>query len=193
VAKAFTSKFSLDYSSIQVSKHSPTDFLVTIFDCDTFEEAAAQNSFPFSGRDFCLCRWSPRDNGNWAAMRFYVRLGLEGIPLHLWTESFATRVIGRTCSLHFAEEHSRCREATNVFELLAWTADPCAIPLRVWLTVIDPDTSVDVPQVQVHWQRPVKPKRGMVYDVLVHLLSIEDTRKHRADGRLLFYSFHPTM
>jgi hypothetical protein len=155
VAEAFTSKFGLDYSRIQVSKHNPADFLVTIFDRDAFEEAAARNSFPFGGRDFRLRRWSPRDNGNRAAMRFYVRLGLEGIPLHLWTESFAVRVIGHTCSLHFTEEHS---EATDVFELLAWTADPCAIPLRVWLTITDPNTGVAVPQVQVHWQRPIEPK-----------------------------------
>jgi hypothetical protein len=126
-------------------------------------------------------------------MRFYVRLGLEGIPLHLWTESFAARVIDRTCSLHFAEEHSRRREAIDVFELLAWTADPFAIPLRVWLTVTYPDTGAAVPQVQVHWQRPVEPKRGMIYDVLVHLLSIKDMRRCGPDGQTLFYSFHTTM
>jgi hypothetical protein len=157
VAEAFTSKFGLDYSRIQVSKHNPTNFLVTIFDRDAFEEAAARNSFPFGGHDFRLRRWSPRDNGNRAAMRFYVRLGLEGIPLHLWTESFAVRVNGHTCSLHFTEEHSRRREATDVFELLAWIADPCAIPLRVCSRSLIL-TGVAVPQVQVHWQRPIEPK-----------------------------------
>jgi hypothetical protein len=33
----------------------------------------------------------------------------------------------------------------------------------------------------------------MVYDVLVHLLSIEDMRRCGPDGRPLFYSFHTTM
>jgi hypothetical protein len=50
VAEAFASKFGLAYSSIQVSKHSPADFLVTIFDHDAFEEAAGHNSSPFGGR-----------------------------------------------------------------------------------------------------------------------------------------------
>jgi hypothetical protein len=64
-------------------------------------------------------------------MRFYVHLCMEGLPQHLWTESFAAAVIGRSCSLHFAEEHSRRRESIDVFELVAWTADPVAIPFRV--------------------------------------------------------------
>jgi hypothetical protein len=62
-------------------------------------------------------------------MRYYVRLGLEGVPLHLRTESIATWIIGRTCSLHYAKEHSRRREAIDVFEHLAWTSDLRAIPL----------------------------------------------------------------
>jgi hypothetical protein len=136
IAEAFTSKFGLDYSSIPLPV-----FLVTIFDRDAFEEAAGRNSFPFGGREFRLCRWSLRDHGNRAAMRYYVRLGLDRIPLHMWTDNFAARVIGRSCSLHFTKEHSRCREATDIFEELAWTADPCAIPLPVWLMVTDPDTS----------------------------------------------------
>jgi hypothetical protein len=116
---------------------------------------------------------------------------LEGLPLHLWTESFATAVISRSCSLHFAEEHSRRRESTDVFELAAWTANPVAIPLWVWLTVTDPDQSGwSSPQVVIHRQRPREPKRGMVYDVLIHLSSIEDSRRLDSDGRPLFYQLH---
>jgi hypothetical protein len=72
-------------------------------------------------------------------MRFYARLCLEGLPLHLWSERFAAAVLGRSCALHSAEESSRRRESTEVFELVAWTADPVAIPLHLWLTVVDPD------------------------------------------------------
>jgi hypothetical protein len=72
-------------------------------------------------------------------MRFYVKLCLEGLPLHLWSETFAAAVISRSCSMHFAAGRSRRRESTDVFELSAWTADPVAIPLRVWLTVTDAD------------------------------------------------------
>jgi hypothetical protein len=40
VSDAFISNFGLDQSSIQVSRHYPADFLVTIFDRDAFEEIA---------------------------------------------------------------------------------------------------------------------------------------------------------
>jgi hypothetical protein len=123
-------------------------------------------------------------------MRYYVKIYLEGLPLHLWSESFATVVIGRSDSIHYAEEHSRRRESTNVFELMAWSTDPTAIPLRVWLTVLDPDrSSHGSPSVTIHRQRPLESKRGMVCEVILHILTIEDTRHHGPDGRLLFYPF----
>jgi hypothetical protein len=104
---------------------------------------------------------------------------------------FAAAVIGGSCSLHFAEEHSRRRVSTNVFELAAWAADPVAIPLRVWLTVTDPDPSgKSSPQVVIHKQHPREPKRGMVYDVLIHLSSVEDSRRLGSNGRPLFYQLH---
>jgi hypothetical protein len=100
VAEAFASQFGLDYSSIQVSKHSPADFLVSIYDWDAFEEAAGRDSFTFGGRQFRLRRWSKRDQANRAAMRYHhVCLSLEGVPLHLWIESFAAWIIGQSCTM----------------------------------------------------------------------------------------------
>jgi hypothetical protein len=123
-------------------------------------------------------------------MRYYVWLCLEGLHLHLQSESFTTAILGRSCTPHYAEEYSRRREASKVFELLAWAADPVAIPLRVWLTVLDPDSSGQASPwftVHIHRQRPSEPKRGMVYEVLIHVVSVEDTRRHGIDGRPLFY------
>jgi hypothetical protein len=122
IAEAFLSRFGLDHSSVHVSHHYPEDFR------DAFEEIAGRNSFPFGGCNFRLRCWSPRDHATRAAMRFYVHLSLEGLPLHLWSESFAAKVFGRSCLLHFAKEHYR-RESTDTFELMAWTADLAAIPL----------------------------------------------------------------
>jgi hypothetical protein len=191
VADAFANHFSIEPSSIQVSRHYPTDFLVTILDRIAFDVVATHRSFSHGGREFRLHRWSPRDQATRAAMRYYVHLSLEGLPLHLWSESFAAKVIGCSCSLNFTEEHSRRRESTEVFELVAWTTDPVTIPLRVWLTVTDPDSSgLTLPQVAVHRQRALEPKGGMVYDVLIHLSSVEDTRRLGPDGRPLLFPLH---
>jgi hypothetical protein len=190
VVEAFMSRFDLNQSSIQVSRHNPVDFLVSILDRDVFEEVAGRDSFTHGGRQFRLRRWSPKDQANRAAMRYHVRLCLEGLPLHLWSETFAAAVIGRSCSLHFAEERSRRREATDLFELMAWTADPVAIPLHVWLTVTDSDPSgQSSTRVVVYRQRPSEPRRGMVYDVIIHIISVEDTRRCGPDGRPHFYPF----
>jgi hypothetical protein len=124
-------------------------------------------------------------------MRYYVRLCLEGLPLHLWSDRFVAAVLGRSCALHFMEESSRRRESTEIFELMVWTTDPVAIPLRVWLTVLDADRSGHAsPRVVIHRLRPTEPRRGMVYEVLIHVVSVEDTRRIGTDGRPLFYPFH---
>lgn len=197
VAEAFMHQFNIDRINIQVSRHNPADFLVTISDRDAFEEATRRDSFTYGGRQFRLRRWSPLDQANRAVMRYHVRLCLEGIPMHMWTEDFVAWIISRSCSFHYAEEHSRRREATDVFELLAWTADPRSIPLRVWLTVTDPDhnsqtTPLDapLPLVYIHRQRPTVPIRGMVYEVLFHLVSVEDMRIPGPDGRPRFYPLY---
>jgi hypothetical protein len=140
VAEAFVYRFGLDHSSIQVSRHHPADFLVSILDRDVFEEVASRDSLNHGGRQFHLWCWSPRDQATHAGMRYYVRISLKGLPLHLWSESFTAAIIGRSCSLHYAEERSRRGESTEVFELLAWSANHVVIPLRVWLTVLDPQT-----------------------------------------------------
>jgi hypothetical protein len=51
------------------------------------------------GRKFRLRRWSPRDQATRAAMQFYIHLCLEGLPLHLWSESFAEAIM---------EDRARC-------------------------------------------------------------------------------------
>jgi hypothetical protein len=182
-------RFGLGHSSIQVSQHHPADFIMTIMDREVFEDIAGRDSFPYGDRQFCLHRWSPRDQATRAAMTYYTRICLEGLPLHLCLERFALAIIGRSCSLYYVEYHSRRRESTEVFELMEWTADPVAILLRVWLMVLDPDHGGQgTPVVTIHRQCPSEP-RGLVYDVILHILSIEDTRRHGPDGRPLFYPF----
>jgi hypothetical protein len=89
VAEAFMVRFGLDQSSIQVSHHNPTDFLVSILDRDVFKEVVHPDSFTHGGRQFRLHRWSLRDQATRAMMRYYVQMCLEGLPLHLWLGSFA--------------------------------------------------------------------------------------------------------
>jgi hypothetical protein len=141
VMEAFMSRFGLEQSSIQVSRHHPTDFLVTILDQDVFEEVASHHSFPHGGRQFRLRRWLPRDQATRASMRYYIRMCLEELPLHHLSDRFDGAVLVWSCALHFMEESSRRHESMEVFELLGWTMDPVAIPLRVWLTVLDADRS----------------------------------------------------
>jgi hypothetical protein len=56
---------------------------------------------------------------------------------------------------------------------------------------MDPDqSSCGSLQVIIHRQCPREPKRVMVYNMLIHLSSIEDTRRFSPDGRPLFFPLH---
>jgi hypothetical protein len=41
----------------------------------------------------------------------------------------------------------------------------------------------------IHRRWPAEPRRGMVYDIIIHILSIEDTRWRGSVCRLLFFPF----
>jgi hypothetical protein len=56
VVEAFMFRFGLDRSCIQVSRHHPADFLVSILDRDVFEELAGRVSFSYGGQQFHLRR-----------------------------------------------------------------------------------------------------------------------------------------
>jgi hypothetical protein len=63
----------------------------------------------------------------------------------------AVRALGRSCSIHYVQEHSRRRERTRSFDLWAWFSDPCEIPKEVWLTITKPGRELPPPGALCLW------------------------------------------
>lgn len=99
----------------------------------------------------------------------------------------AALILGRSCAIHYVEEHTRRRERTRTYDLWAWCADPCKIPKKVSLTITDPDAklpSVDIPLplVQFHHEEPTGLKHAMAYEIFLHVPVVEDLSFINGDG-----------
>ncbi|XP_037409639.1 uncharacterized protein LOC119272199 [Triticum dicoccoides] len=98
----------------------------------------------------------------------YVRLCIEGVPVHGWNEYVAAFVIGRGCSLDYIKQKSLRREDTRYLALWAWTSNPNTIPKVKWLTL----------PARGHRRRG---RPGLRHRVLIHLDLHEDHSKARDD------------
>jgi hypothetical protein len=84
-----------------------------------------------------------------------------------------SQVIGKLCSIHYVDGHTRRRERTRTYDLWAWSINPSGIAKEVWLTITDPDEfpSCDF---QVHHSAPTGLKFGLSNKLLIHVDVVED-------------------
>jgi hypothetical protein len=95
-----------------------------------------------------------------------VRLCIEGVPVHAWSEEVAAKVIGPHCAIHYVEGYSRRRDRTRTFNLWAWSFDPSKIAKQVILSITHPDSDFN------ERQRGRKGKYD--YKLHLHLDILED-------------------
>jgi hypothetical protein len=100
----------------------------------------------------------------------------------------ADKVLGKSCCIHYVEEHTRHRERTRTFDLWTWCSNPCKIPTEVWLTVTNPDAEqapVDTLLVAGHHDPLTDIKHGLAYRVLPHVATVEDLYFIHGNGGLV--------
>ncbi|KAL6641833.1 hypothetical protein ACP70R_020014 [Stipagrostis hirtigluma subsp. patula] len=182
VAEALSRFFGIRLFDFKVYRHRPEPFLLMFSDRRVKEMVEEHRVLDWGDFTFRFHPWRVERYADRAPHPFYVKLYLEGVPLHAWNEDVVAKIICDECVLHYVEENTRNRTDTRFYELWAYARDPFAIPQRVYLTVADPD--VRRPNAyQVTLDRPTEIKRGFVYTVLIHLDSAED---------LLYYHYPPS-
>lgn len=139
VSNAIRSQMNLDFGDFQVIKHYPEQYLVIFSNPQNWERVTRQRTIEDRGRVFKFAPWDETREAIDATMEFRVHVRIEGIPPHAWGPEVADKVLGKSCCIHYVEEHTRHRERTRTFDLWTWCSDPCKIPMEVWLTVTDPD------------------------------------------------------
>jgi len=139
VANALRSKLGMDLMEFQVVKHYPKQYLVILANERLRQRATRQQYLEDEGRIFNFASWSEGREAVDTNLEFRVNVRIEGIPPHAWGQDVAALILGRSCAIHYVEEHTCRQERTRTYDLWAWSVDPCKIPKRVWLIITDPN------------------------------------------------------
>jgi hypothetical protein len=181
VVNALEEELRIDRRGFRVVKHFPEQYLIFFADSRACYHALHHRVVRNRGRVFNFERWTERRGATESKLEFRVRLRIEGVPVHAWSEEVAARVIGPTCAIHYVEGYTRRRDRTRTYDLWAWSSNPSKIPKRVMLTISDPDRDEyehNDDSAQYHDSPPRGRKRGDVFRLHVHLDVVEDLSFH---------------
>jgi hypothetical protein len=140
VVEALEEQLHIDRHEFKVIKHYPEQYLIFFADSRALQRVLHQRDVRCRGRVFNFDQWTELRGSTECSLEFRVRLRIEGVPVHAWSEQVAAQVIAPHCAIHYVEGYSRRQDRTRTYDLWAWCSDPSKIAKRVLLSVTDPDT-----------------------------------------------------
>ncbi|CAO2194966.1 unnamed protein product [Urochloa humidicola] len=183
VVDALEEELRINRHEFKVVKHFPEQYLVLFNDSRACRHVLHRREVRSRGRVFYFDEWTEHRGAAASSLEYRVRLRIEGVPVHAWSEAVAAKVIGPTCAIQFVEGYSRRRDRTRTYDLWAWSSNPSKIPKKVILTITDPDREVSGNDDDVHHRDlPQGRKRGLEYKLHLHLDVVEDLSFHGGPG-----------
>jgi hypothetical protein len=176
-------RFGIDHSCIQVSRHNSADLLVSILDWMLLSRSQAETTSPMvvgsSGLGGGLPETRPAE------------------PQCVSTSSFAWKACHSISGLRPLPPPSSAGPApcTSRLAVPGGGSQPMCSSCQPGQPTPWPSLSASGSRslmlmlATIHRQRPSEPRRGMVYDVLLHVVSVEDMRRRGPNGRPLFFPF----
>jgi hypothetical protein len=123
--------------------------------------------------------WDVDALGDRTIIPFHVKLSLEAIPQHAWSQEIAEKVLCDEAIIHHVKGCTRLKTDQHCYPCWAFSKDPSKIPQVVFLTLASNEKEF-YSDAQVHFVRPRGVKQAHVFKVLVHLDVVKD---------LYFYHF----
>ncbi|CAN6276845.1 unnamed protein product [Urochloa humidicola] len=175
VIDALEEQLHISRYEVRVVKHFPEQYLVFFTDSRAYHRAIDHRGVRNQGRTFNFEPWTERRNAVEKHLEFRVRLRIEGLPPHAWSEEIAGKVIGQNCAIHYVEGPARRQDRTRSYDLWAWSANPSKIPKKVLLTITDPDREIPTgDDVELYHNPPRGYKGAFDYKLHIHLDVVED-------------------
>jgi hypothetical protein len=112
--------------------------------------------------------WELDEFGERAMIPFHVRLSLEGIPQHAWSQELADKFMCDEAIVHHVEENTRKKVDFRVFCCWAFSKDMSWIPQVVFLTMSSFEVEAHR-DAQVHFVRPRGMKHSHIFKILIHI------------------------
>jgi hypothetical protein len=96
--------------------------------------------------------WDLDEFGDRAIVPYHVKLSIEGIPQHAWSQHIADKVIGDAAIIHHVDECTRKKIDQRSYQCWAFSKEPSNIPQIVFLTMTDYEVD-PYSDAQVHFVR----------------------------------------
>lgn len=84
-------------------RHCPEHFLIVFKYLHHRDTAVASERLPISNLDVCIKPWRALPYADHYGLCHHVRLCLEGIPTHAWSESITKLVVARACDFDYVK------------------------------------------------------------------------------------------
>ncbi|KAJ1263888.1 hypothetical protein BS78_09G220600 [Paspalum vaginatum] len=185
--------FGLRHGEYQVVKHFPEQFLIKFASSETRNRAVHRGWAAYRGRVYNFEAWDEQRYAIEVVWEFRVKVRVEGIPVHCWSEEVAALALGKSCAIHYVQERTQRQERTRSFDLWSWCNNPSDIPKEVTLTVTVPDREmpsihIPLPRVDSRYDNPTDLKLGHKFNLRNHLEVVQDLSflrgRKRRDGQL---------
>jgi hypothetical protein len=150
-----------------------------------FTESRARDVVFIAGRvvdgsiKLCLHTWELDRFGDRVIIPYHIRFCIEGIPQHAWHKAIANAVLCDEAVVHHVESDTMDNIDQRSFNYWVLSKDNSKIPRDVYLTITKHDL-LSRRGGRIQFSRPRAPKQGHVFEVFIHIDTVED---------LMFYHY----
>ncbi|TVU45689.1 hypothetical protein EJB05_05185, partial [Eragrostis curvula] len=110
--------------NIAVSRHKPEDFLARFDYADQRDAAIRAGSVVISWTTFIIQPWRLGSTTRPASWFYHVKLYIENLPMHAWSEEGFKQLLGDVCVFDRMDVDTFSQENTEIFACLAWMQNP---------------------------------------------------------------------
>lgn len=166
-------------NDVRVVPFYPENFLVICSTRATRDAIFHAGGAPVGLTTLVFRPWTRLANAEEMTLLYKVIVELEGLPPHAWRLKTARKILKPYCWIERADDRALEKRGLDAFRVTAWTHNPNGIPTDVPLFISDDELPVthEDPEVQlIFGNLPpyLRRKKGLVYEVIVHLRSVAD-------------------
>ncbi|KAK3130567.1 hypothetical protein QOZ80_6BG0495200 [Eleusine coracana subsp. coracana] len=123
VAYALHDQLCIPLFNIRATRHQPQDFFVHFDHPNQQQLVVRRGSIDIGGSRLDIQPWR-HDPVNPHTMWYRVKIIIERLPLHAWSEEAFRQILGDICIFDRMQEASFTQTATDLFECWAWMWNP---------------------------------------------------------------------
>jgi hypothetical protein len=136
-----------------VYRSSCSLFIIIFSDKHARDEVYAAGRIFEEAIELRFFAWELDEFAEKSIIPYHVKLSIEGIPHHAWSQEIADKILCDEAIIHHVEEDTRKKIDLRTFQCWAFSKEPSRIPQTVFLTLVNKEIDC-FKDSQVHFVRP---------------------------------------